>query len=125
MDACGLYIGKIHIEKDDFEEHLEKFRHTLKLAQILECKNIRLFSFYMPEGENPDKYMEEVVRRLNIFIEIAKESQVTLCHENEKGIFGDNAERCLELHKRLPELRGVFDPANFIQCDQDTMEAWN
>ena len=24
----------------------------------------------------------------------------------------------------MPELKGIFDPANFIQCGQDTLEAW-
>ncbi len=49
---------------------------------------------------------------------------MTLCHENEKGIYGDMADRCRELLSTFPELEGVFDPANFIQCGQDTVEAW-
>ncbi len=56
---------------------------------------------------------------------MAKGSGIVLCHENEKGIYGDIASRCLEIHRALPELKAVFDPANFIQCDQDTLEAWD
>ena len=47
-----------------------------------------------------------------------------MCHENEKGIYGDNAQRCLDILENVKGLHGIFDPANFIQCNQDTMEAW-
>ena len=57
-------------------------------------------------------------------VEISAGSGVALCHENEKGIYGDNALRCLEILTEVPELHGVFDPANFVQCGQDTLEAW-
>ncbi len=122
--AIGSPIGKIDIEKDDFQAHLEKFRHTLKIAKILGAENIRIFSFFMPKGANPSVYKEEVIRRLKIFVEIAKGTGVDLCHENEKEIYGDIASRCLEIHQAVPELKGVFDPANFVQCGQDTLEAW-
>ena len=62
--------------------------------------------------------------RLGSFLEIAKGSGVDLCHENEKGIFGDTYEKCLMLHKALPTLPAVFDPANFVQCDEDTITAF-
>ena len=34
------------------------------------------------------------------------------------------AARCLDLLKNLPELRAVFDPANFLQCGESVSEAW-
>ena len=46
--SVGSPIGKIDIEKDDFKAHLEKLKRTLEIADILESKNIRMFSFYMP-----------------------------------------------------------------------------
>ncbi len=121
--SIGSPLGKIGIG-DDFEAHLEKFRHTLRIAKILECNNIRMFSFYMPGNEAPEKYRDEVICRLKQMVEAAKGTGIDLCHENEKGIYGDNAARCLEIHREVPELKGVFDPANFIQCGQDTLEAW-
>jgi len=51
-------------------------------------------------------------------------SGIVLCHENEKDIYGDVAERCLELLNALPSLSAVFDPANFIQCGVDIEKAW-
>lgn len=122
--SAGSPLGKTNITDKDFVAQLDSFKHTLDIADILGAECIRLFSFYIPEGENPDKYRNEVIERLGKFAESAKESGITLCHENEKGIYGDTAARCLEIHIALPQIKGVFDPANFVQCGQDTLEAW-
>lgn len=129
LDSVGISVwslgspyGKIGIT-DDFTAHLEKFKHGLELADILGAKNIRLFSFYVPKGE-AEKYRDEVMVRLEKFTLAAKGSGVTLCHENEKGIYGDTAARCEDIHKQFPSIKAVFDPANFIQCGEDTKKAW-
>lgn len=131
MDDAGLItwsmgspIGKIDIEKDDFAAHLDELKHTLELADILGAKNLRMFSFFIPKDKNPDDYRNEVIDRLGKFVETAKGSGVVLCHENEKGIYGDTAERCLDILNAVPELSAIFDPANFIQCGVDTKMAW-
>ena len=121
--TIGSPIGKIDIEKDDFTLHTEKFKRTLELADILGAENIRLFSFFTP-SENRDEYRERVTERLSLFCKIASGSGITLCHENEKGIYGDTPERCLEIHRALPEIKAIFDPANYVQCGVDTLKAW-
>ena len=122
--SIGSPLGKIDIEKDDFEAHLDALRHTLEVAEILGAKNIRMFSFFIPAGKDPAGYRNEVLDRLHRMVEVSAGSGIALCHENEKGIYGDNAARCLEVLTEVPELHGVFDPANFVQCGQDTLEAW-
>lgn len=129
LDDAGLAVwsigspyGKIGIN-DQFTPHLDKFKYGLELAEILGAKHIRLFSFYVPSGEE-ERYRDEVMNRLEQFILAARDSGIILCHENEKGIYGDTASRCEEIHKTFPLLKAVFDPANFIQCGQDTAEAW-
>ncbi len=131
MDDAGLItwsmgspIGKIGIE-DDFEAHLDECKHTIELAHILGAENLRMFSFFIPKDKNPVDYRNEVIDRLGRFVEAASGSGVDLCHENEKGIYGDIAVRCLDILKNVTELKGVFDPANFIQCGQNTVEAWD
>ena len=121
--SLGSPYGKIGIE-DDFGPHLEKFKKSLEIADILGTKHIRLFSFYIPQEDTYDKYKDAVMQRLEQFIKAAKGSDIILCHENEKDIYGDIASRCLEIHKEFPEIKAIFDPANFIQCGQDTKEAW-
>ena len=128
LDAAGITVwslgspaGKTPItDPFDFEE--EQFKHLLEIADITAAKCIRLFSFYNTDGKA--EYRDEVLARLARFAELAKGSGVVLCHENEKGIYGDVASRCLEIHQALPEIKGVFDPANFVQCGQDTVQAW-
>ena len=121
--SIGSPIGKINLS-DDFGKHLDKFKHTLEIAKTLDSHNIRLFSFYPPKLKNPDNYKNEVIDRLGQFCEIAKGYDIVLCHENEKGIYGDTSERCLKIYKALPDIKCVFDPANFVQCGVDTLKAW-
>ena len=113
--ALGSPAGKTPIT-DPFDFEAEQFKRLLEIAEITNAHAIRLFSFYKTDGK--PEYRDEVMLRLSRFIEMAKGSDVVLCHENEKGIYGDTAARCLEIHQALPELKGVFDPANFLQCEQ-------
>ena len=122
--AMGSPIGKIDIEKDDFAAHLERYKRTIEAAHILGTDKIRLFSFFMPKGKDPALYESTVIDRMGQFAEIARSEGVFACHENEKGIFGDTAARCARLLAAVPDLFAVFDPANFMQCGQDTWEAW-
>lgn len=122
--SIGSPIGKINIETEDFQAHIEKYKRTLDIAHILKCKNIRAFSFYIPCGREPLEYRNEVIDRLGIMAEISENEDITFCHENEKGIYGDTAGRCEEIYRALPDVKGIFDPANFIQCNQNIKEAW-
>lgn len=121
LSAIGSPLGKIRIT-DPFEQHLDQFKHTLELADVLNTSHIRLFSFYIPEGEKPENYRDEVLERWHAFVMAAKDTGIVLAHENEKGIYGDTAERCLELVEAMnvQYVRVVFDPANFVQCNVKT-----
>ncbi|WP_113674152.1 sugar phosphate isomerase/epimerase family protein [Vallitalea guaymasensis] len=118
VSAIGSPIGKIGIT-DSFEPHLDKFKHVLELSKILDTKYIRMFSFFIPEGEDPDDYKDETIRRWKGFLEAAKDYDVILLHENEKDIYGDIPRRCYELVKALkcPQFKLIYDFANFVQCD--------
>lgn len=121
--SMGSPIGKIGIENDDFAAHLDKLRHTLVLADVLGAKNLRMFSFYMP-ADKAAQWTNKVFDQVGEMLRVAEGSGVAMCHENEKGIYGDDAQRCFELLEAFPQMDGIFDPANFIQCGQDTAEAW-
>lgn len=124
LSALGSPYGKIGI-KDPFEEHLAKLENSLEVCKILHCEKIRMFSFYMPEGEAPEKYRDEVLYRLEKMINVAERAGVLLAHENEKGIYGDTDDRCLDLYNYFGGKLGViFDPANYVQCGVDPKEAY-
>lgn len=124
VSSIGSPIGKINIT-DDFEPHFQEFKRVVETAKILGTENIRMFSFYIPKDSAPELFRAEVLKRLSVLIDYAKKNNMVLLHENEKGIYGDNAERCLDLMKELycPNFKAVFDFANFVQVGQNTLEA--
>jgi len=129
LDANGISVwslgspaGKIKID-GDFEKETETFKHMLEMGAILNAKCMRLFSFYGTDAK--DEYFDAVCERLNKYVELCKPYGIVPCHENEKGIYGEDAAHCLRIHKAVSGLKAVFDPANFVQAKQDTLKAWD
>jgi sugar phosphate isomerase/epimerase len=99
----------------------------MKLAEFYEAPRIRIFSYYMPPGEDPALYRDETMRRMSVIAQLAAERGVTLLLENEKGIFGDTAVRVLDILETVnsPSLSHAFDPANYVEIGQSIDAAWN
>ena len=125
ISAIGSPIGKIGID-DDFDAHLQKLSHTEQMADIFETPYIRMFSFYIPENYAAADCRSEVLFRTEAMVAEAAHNNITLLHENEKGIYGDNASRCLDLMQQFAgkHFSCTFDFANFIQCGQDPSKAY-
>lgn len=124
--SIGSPVGKVRLA-EDFEEHFRQFQQVVEAARVLDTKYIRVFSFYHENGaEWSTDERAEILARLGRMIGYASEHDVILLHENEKDIYGDTVERCVDLMESLgcEHFRAVFDPANFVQCGQDTMEAY-
>ena len=125
FSALGSPYGKYPIDQP-FEPHLADFRRGLELCRILGCMRVRMFSFFMPAGDDPAAWRGEVLARLSVMLDEAERAGVRLLHENEKGIYGDTDERCLDLLRHFDGRLGfIFDPANFIQCGVDPLTAWD
>ncbi len=116
VSSIGSPIGKIKIT-DDFTPHLADFQRALWCAQRFGAPYIRLFSFFVPEGEAA-AHRPEVMRRLQALVEVAAGTDVMLLHENEKHIYGDVPSRCLDIVQTVasPRQKLVWDPANYVQC---------
>ena len=125
VSSIGSPIGKIGIE-EDFAPHLEKLKRTLEIQKELGAPYLRMFSFYMPKDRDPREFRGEVLDRVGRMVEEAKAWDSVLLHENEKGIYGDNAPRCKELLEAFygPHFKAVFDFANFVQVGQETLPAY-
>lgn len=124
VSSIGSGYGKINI-RDDFAPHFEAFKNTVEVGKILEAKYIRMFSFYFDGVDNYDEYRDEAIARVKAMVDYADENGLICCHENEKGIYGDTAERCFEILEACGgKLKAVFDPANFVQCGVDTLKAY-
>ena len=116
VSSIGSPIGKISID-DEFPPHLERMRHAVEVAKTLEAPYIRIFSFFIPEGTDPDSRRDQVLSRMEDLADVAVDSDVILVHENEKDIYGDIPRRCLNIVTSVssPKLRLAWDPANFVQ----------
>lgn len=117
ISSIGSPIGKVPVT-EPFKPHLERFRRALRAADMMEAPYVRVFSFFIPEGQEPGHYREEVIDRMGIMAGEAKTSGITLLHENEKEIYGDVPSRCLDILAGVgsPALRAAWDAANFVQC---------
>lgn len=124
VSSVGSHFGKINI-KDEFGAHFDSFKQCVENAAILGTENIRMFSFYIDEDEDYDSYRDEVFERLDKMADYARSGGIWCCHENEKGIFGDNDVRCLDILTTFKgRIKGIFDPANFIQCKVEILPAF-
>lgn len=115
--TIGSPIGKVSLDAP-FTDHLDDFNHALDVAATLNAPDVRIFSFFIPAGDDPANHREEIIERLGRLTRVAEQRGITLVHENEKGIYGDTPDRCLDLLSAIdsPALRAVWDPANFVQC---------
>lgn len=117
VSAVGSPIGKTYID-EDFAPELEKLAHIVRLAGILGTRLIRVFSFYLPEGDKPEAWRGEVMRRMRAMSDYAEKHGVVLLHENERLIYGDTPERCRDILDTVnsPALWATYDPSNFVHC---------
>ena len=118
--ACiGSPIGKVRID-EDYGRHFDDFRHAVDLAEEFDCRYVRIFSYYPPEGDDIGNHRDEVIRRLRQKARYVADRNVTLVLENEAAIYGETPERCVELLEALsdePKITAAFDPANFVYAD--------
>ena len=120
--SMGSPIGKHHMEMD-FSAHIEDYKRILEYSYILGASRIRMFSFHPIAGEDAATTRERTMEHLAKLVDMTP-ADIILCHENEKHIYGETAEACLDVLKTFPTIRAVFDPANFVQCGVDTLKAW-
>jgi sugar phosphate isomerase/epimerase len=126
LSAIGSPIGKIRIN-EPFEEHLERFDRAMDLADFYQAPRIRVFSFYIPPGNDPYTHRGEVIKRMAELSRRAAARGITLFLENEKGIYGDTAARVADVLETVnsPALAHAFDPANYVEVGEQIEDAWS
>lgn len=124
ISAIGSPIGKIKLD-GDVDAHFEMAKRVFESANILGADNIRMFSFYAPEGKKISEYKSEVYEKLGKLIDIAESFSVKLCHENEALIYGESPESCLEILNYFGAmLKCVFDMGNFTLDNYEPIGAY-
>ncbi len=128
VSSIGSPIGKVFIDDEEgYEKQLVVLENICKIANMLDCKYIRIFSFFIKKELNYDDYKEPVIKKIKEFAKIAGKYNVILLHENEKDIFGDIARRCKTIFDEVGSdyFKAIFDFANFVQCGEDTKKAYD
>jgi len=117
VSAIGSPIGKIDV-RAAFSPELQRLRRIADIADALGTRVVRVFSFFIPDGEPPERYRSQVIDQMGALAAVAAERDIVLAHENEKLIYGDVPERCADILASVgsPALRSTFDAANFVQC---------
>jgi sugar phosphate isomerase/epimerase len=117
VSAIGSPIGKIRVDAP-LPPELERMRRVADIARELGTAIVRVFSFFIPPGEPPERHRQRVIDRMGALAQLAEERGLVLAHENEKEIYGDIPQRCADLITAVgsPALRATFDAANFVQC---------
>ena len=116
VSAIASPIGKVSITDDPAGERA-RLRRAIAAAHRLDCRYIRLFSFYRPGGTTAERIRDEVLKRMREWATTAEAEGVVLVHENEKDIYGDTPDRVRDLVETVgsPALRVAWDNANFVQ----------
>jgi sugar phosphate isomerase/epimerase len=122
--ACiGSPLGKSPLEAP-IEQELANLDRIIAIGDTLDCRSIRVFSFYPPDtstNAHYDQHVDAATERLARMAERAQAAGVVLLHENEKEIVGDTLARCQALVAGVdnPHLRFLWDSANFVQVGED------
>lgn len=125
LSAIGSPLGKIKID-GDMHAHLEVAKRVFETANELGAKNIRMFSFYLPEGKSREECQNQVFDGIESLVRLAEEHSVTLCHENEALIYGESPEKCLQILQYFNgKLKCVFDMGNFVLDGYNPMNAYS
>ena len=117
--AIGSPLGKVDIDTD-FNKYLDLVKKVCEIANVFGTDKIRMFSFFKAYDKK-----EKVFEYLNKMVDVGNAYGVKMCHENEKEVYGDLAERVLEIMDNVKGLKFVYDPANYIQMNEPADKTLN
>ena len=123
VNSLGSPIGKYPIDSP-FDVHFTEAKRAFEICNLLGAENIRIFSFFTTQKRLSDN-RAEVILRLKLLANTAKKYGVTLCHENESKIYGQMPREVLDILTSVPEIKGIFDPANYRMNGADAIEGIN
>ena len=106
--------GNSYIDPQQYlENHVVR---TCEIANKLDCKLIRGFSFYHPKNEDPGKHIDQSAKRLKPIVQVCDEYGLTFGLEVEANLVGQNADTLNQLHKIIdhPAVVLIFDGANLV-----------
>ncbi len=126
VSSLGSPIGKVKLQDVDdgtknayvpFEKYLQKdVAKAIQLAQTLETKLIRGFSFYHPRQTDPHEHVPQVVDQLGQIAEACDQAGLTYGVEIEANLVGQSGQIMADIHRQVnhPALVLIFDAGNIV-----------
>ena len=126
VNMFGSPLGKIDLE-DPFEPELAKLDHLAKMAEVFDCRRVRIFSYHNKQGKPADTWQTVALERLGALKARAQELDLKLFHENEMHIFGESAANNLtiaEAHRDHAAFCTIYDFDNYNRAGEDCWAAY-
>ena len=126
VNMFGTPIGKIDVT-DDIHTDLGRLDHLASLADIFDCRQIRIFSYYNKTSMDKAAWRNEAIERLGRLKNRAASLNLVLFHENEREIFGDlcdDVSAILDAHHDRKTFKSIFDFDNFNQGGENVWQCW-
>ncbi len=139
VSSIGSPVGKTKLlDREDGTKNVfrpaadylqREVRRCCELAQRLDCKLVRGFSFYHPAGEDPAGHVTAAADRLGPIVELCDSFGLTFGLEVEANLVGQNGELISRLHGQIshPALVLIWDGANLVTQGYSTgevMQQW-
>lgn len=115
ISSIASPIGKYGID-DIFAPQLEDLDKAIRIANRFDVRYIRIFSYYIPNGDELAIHREEVMSRMKQLASKAEEAGIQLVMENDSNLYGTSIAGCLDILQTIgsPYLRLAFDLGNFV-----------
>lgn len=126
VSSIASPIGKSSIDTP-ISEIKKQLTKAIYVSKSLDCRTIRIFSFYSDESTYNSQLEKNVTEKLKMMTDIAGEKDILLSLENEKKTIADNPIITRQLLETIgsDNLSVVFDFANYIRSGLNTMEAFH
>lgn len=113
--SLGSPLAKVSVFTP-LKKEMKRAEHLCVLAKIFETENIRAFSFF---NGGTLLFAGRAVRMVTALAAKLKENGVNYCHENDTGFLGAKVKGLDRIIAALPELKLIYDPANFLVSGQN------
>jgi sugar phosphate isomerase/epimerase len=126
VNMLGSPLGKIDIA-EPFEPELEKLEHLARMAEIFECRRVRVFSYRNRQEASEAEFCEQAMDRVGRLKTRAAELGLSLFHENERHIFGELAANTKALAEAFHDGESfcvIYDFDNYNRAGEDCWEAY-
>ena len=134
--SIGARLGKVKLRDVDDSSHntyVEPKKYlsgevagTIRAAEALGAKLVRGFSFYHPQTESPDGYVQEAADRLGPIVEACGEAGLIYGLEVEANLVGQNGRLLAKLAKAVgaKNLVCIFDGGNLSSQNMTPLECF-